>query len=137
MILVDVGSFGDWFLHLFSQLDEEQSFQVVMLVLAIYFARNQLLWKGRNSIVNLARITLDQWRKAQERSVFLAFDTWYLSNGPELWSKPGYEKLKVNIDVALFVRRKVWFWWGCSGSQGSGCGWDYGTTDWASSSRNC
>uniref|UniRef100_A0A803NGW7 RNase H type-1 domain-containing protein n=1 Tax=Cannabis sativa TaxID=3483 RepID=A0A803NGW7_CANSA len=81
-----------------------------MLVWAIYFAQNHLLWKGRKSrvefVINLARITLDQWRKAQERSLFPAFDTWYLSNGAELWSKSCYEKLKVNIDVALLDEEK-------------------------------
>ncbi|XP_030504095.2 uncharacterized protein LOC115719264 [Cannabis sativa] len=77
-----------------------------MICWAIWNARNAFTWKGKSTsasdVILSARVNLNQWKNAQLKKkgpLFLASGE---SEGSEHWSKPVTDKIKVNVDGAIF-----------------------------------
>ncbi|KAF4392848.1 hypothetical protein G4B88_011843 [Cannabis sativa] len=54
------------------------------------------------------RVTLEQWRKAQNTNCFPLYDLQQNGDGLELWSKLATNVYKVNVDVAIFEREGLY-----------------------------
>ncbi|XP_060965138.1 uncharacterized protein LOC133034129 [Cannabis sativa] len=101
-------SFGGWFEKALTTLDEEIASQAAMLCWAIWKAQNLVVWKNkaslRTEVIASAQITLDHWRNAQDNTSLssLFFDN--RGDGAERWTTPEVNKIKINVDAALFSR---------------------------------
>uniref|UniRef100_A0A803Q5E7 procollagen-proline 4-dioxygenase n=1 Tax=Cannabis sativa TaxID=3483 RepID=A0A803Q5E7_CANSA len=99
-------SFGNWFKSLQQTGDNDQVCKVAMLCWALWKSRNNTVWNKRNSSVNdvlvSASITLDHWRKAQDKFALSSLSLNNSDDGAELWTKPANNYIKINIDAALF-----------------------------------
>uniref|UniRef100_A0A803NRM2 Uncharacterized protein n=1 Tax=Cannabis sativa TaxID=3483 RepID=A0A803NRM2_CANSA len=74
-------------------------------------------WGKKNVMevfVSLARVTLDQWRKAHNKNLFPSMDTWCPADGSELWTTLDVDNFKVNNEVSIFEEE---------GKFGLGGGW--------------
>uniref|UniRef100_A0A803PSJ2 RNase H type-1 domain-containing protein n=1 Tax=Cannabis sativa TaxID=3483 RepID=A0A803PSJ2_CANSA len=99
-------SFGGWFESLQQTGDNDQVCKVAMLCWALWKSRNNTVWNKKNSSVNdvlvSASITLDHWRKAQDKFTLSSLSPNNSDDGAELWTKPANNYIKINIDAALF-----------------------------------
>lgn len=83
------------------QVEEGHGFgreKVALLCWAVWGARNCLVWKQKNSYLEqvhmTASVTLDQWRKAQDKSKVLTL---------EKWRKTTADSIKINTSAAMFA----------------------------------
>ncbi|XP_060960677.1 uncharacterized protein LOC133031238 [Cannabis sativa] len=99
-------SFGSWFESLQQTGDNDQVCRVAMLCWALWKSRNNTVWNKRNSSVNdvlaSASITLDHWRKAQDKFALSSLSLNNSDDRAELWTKPANNCIKINIDAAFF-----------------------------------
>ncbi|XP_060962076.1 uncharacterized protein LOC133032219 [Cannabis sativa] len=73
---------------------------------AIWKARNLVVWKSKTSsrseVIASAQITLDHWRNAQDNTTLSSLFFENEGDGAERWTKPEANKIKINVDAALF-----------------------------------
>ncbi|XP_060969449.1 uncharacterized protein LOC115713093 [Cannabis sativa] len=88
---------------------------LVLLWLALWSARNDIVWKQRIrsviEVVMFANSTLDQWLKAQGKGNIPSLSPIQLGDGAELWTKP-ISGIKLNVDAAIFDQDHK-FGYGC------------------------
>lgn len=76
-----------------------------MVCWPVWKARNDKVWqqrvRGVEEVVVFADITLDRWRKAQDRGNIPTLRPLCVGDGLELWIKPD-SGIKVNVDAAIF-----------------------------------
>ena len=70
------------------------------------------LWNARlkhcsTGFVRKDIFMFERWRKARERVLFRSVNSWQMTEGSKLWSKPGLNKFKVNIDAAIFKKNMI------------------------------
>ncbi|KAM6559477.1 hypothetical protein CsatA_028716 [Cannabis sativa] len=106
--LVHPLSFGGWFEKALMNLDEEIASRAAMLCWAIWKAQNLVVWKNkvssRTKVIASARITLDHWRNAQDNTSLSSLFLDNRGDGAERWTTPEANKIKINVDAALFPR---------------------------------
>ncbi|KAM6585542.1 hypothetical protein CsatB_012544 [Cannabis sativa] len=77
-----------------------------MVCWALWNARNNTVWKDKSSTVSAvltsAKTTLDHWKKAQDNICLSSMFFDNKGDGAELWTKPGNNHIKINVDAALF-----------------------------------
>ncbi|XP_060959571.1 uncharacterized protein LOC133030706 [Cannabis sativa] len=77
-----------------------------MVAWSIWKARNELLWKNKTrtaaEVVSHARSVLDQWCYAQSNRFEPLMVSKNNHHKEEHWSKPEANKIKVNVDGAIF-----------------------------------
>ncbi|KAM6596503.1 hypothetical protein CsatA_007027 [Cannabis sativa] len=99
-------SFLNWCMDCFKVLDVEQKCLLVTLCWAIWGARNDLVWKGKNfsadNIVAYAKGYLDQWRNAQNSGLESSGSSLQTGDGAECWTVPPVNRIKVNVDASIF-----------------------------------
>ncbi|XP_060973916.1 uncharacterized protein LOC133039117 [Cannabis sativa] len=101
------GDYTSWFESLL-QFDTAQGCEEAVTVCwAIWNARNALTWKGKSSsaskVVLSARVNFNQWKTAQSKKNGPLFILTGANEGREQWSKPVSNKIKVNVDGAIFA----------------------------------
>lgn len=90
--------------------------EIAMLIWSIWKARNIMVWHEKytpvNEVIRTAQVTLDQWLDAQSKILKASIGVLYPMDGQEHWTTPEENKLKVNVDAALFDRENR-FGYGC------------------------
>ncbi|KAM6547817.1 hypothetical protein CsatB_019493 [Cannabis sativa] len=99
-------SFGGWFDKVITASGEELASRAAMLCWAIWKARNLVVWKNKVSsqaeVIASAQTTLDHWRNAQDNFSLSSLFFENRGDGAERWTKPESNKIKLNVDAALF-----------------------------------
>uniref|UniRef100_A0A803P3E2 RNase H type-1 domain-containing protein n=1 Tax=Cannabis sativa TaxID=3483 RepID=A0A803P3E2_CANSA len=106
-VTVDPSStFGYWFELLQNTSDIDFICRATTLCWTLWKARNKVVWNKCNSTVKevlaTSSITLEHWRKAQDKSALLSLSFNNSDEGGELWTPPATNNLKINVDAALF-----------------------------------
>ncbi|XP_062085344.1 uncharacterized protein LOC133791431 [Humulus lupulus] len=100
------GTFSAWLESLFKIFDEEQRKIIAMTCWALWRVRNDCVWKGKvarvATVTNLAKHTLVQWTKAQDKFEVPTATFLTKEDGAESWRKPAAGIVKINVDAALF-----------------------------------
>ncbi|XP_062099964.1 uncharacterized protein LOC133805803 [Humulus lupulus] len=88
----DLGVFADRFAKLLDSIHADNLLHIPMLCWALWKSRNELIWNQKGAeaseIVTLARITLEQWKNAQDRSFDLSLGFAQISDGAANWQPP-------------------------------------------------
>uniref|UniRef100_A0A803QAE6 Uncharacterized protein n=1 Tax=Cannabis sativa TaxID=3483 RepID=A0A803QAE6_CANSA len=99
--------------------------EALMVTWAIWNARNQLLWNQKSTValdvVLSARSNLYQWQSAQQNRFDPLLSSFEIGKEVEHWTKPVGNKIKVNVDGAIFEAYNS-FGFGFS-SDTFGCSW--------------
>ncbi|XP_060965292.1 uncharacterized protein LOC133034254 [Cannabis sativa] len=81
--------------------------ELLMVLWAIWYARNEVVWRDKSmsaaEVILLARVALNQWRNAQQRRMGSLLVPTGSREDLEHWVKPVMEKIKVNVDGAIFA----------------------------------
>lgn len=102
----DHESFLYWMVTVFDTWTTEKRQEAAMMLWSIWRGRNDLVWKQKGlqvrDIVVSARMVLNQWKKAQDRTFdnFMGLIT--DKDGREQWELPKANTVKVNCDAATF-----------------------------------
>lgn len=100
-------SFATWLDGCLRASQGETRKMIAMVCWAIWTARNDQVWNNKGAtvdgVIGLARTTLNQWSKAQDRSKVPTAAFLTAEDGSERWSKPVGTVLKINVDAALFA----------------------------------
>ncbi|KAL8109427.1 hypothetical protein AgCh_025503 [Apium graveolens] len=87
-------------------MDTKKRQQSAMLCWAIWKSRNDLVWNQRNTevleVVVVAKVILNQWKYAQDKTFDLTLSFLNEEDGDERWMIPQENKIKVNCDAAIF-----------------------------------
>ncbi|XP_030479373.1 uncharacterized protein LOC115696619 [Cannabis sativa] len=118
--IVDIGAgaatFSCWLLGIFTRAHEVEMEEVAMVNWAIWRARNDFVWQKKSwltsNIVTAARNMLDQYKFAQGRKGLSLSPLDDGGRNYERWISPVLNKIKVNVDGALF-EQEGWFGVGC------------------------
>ncbi|KAM6543690.1 hypothetical protein CsatB_008137 [Cannabis sativa] len=106
-----------------NRVKNDEMEELVMVAWAIWRASNEVVWQQESSnaasIVTSARSSLDQYKIAQERRGYSLSHLVDDGNKSEQWSKSTGNKIKVNVDGALFVEEGR-FGLGCSARDSNG-----------------
>ncbi|XP_060964977.1 uncharacterized protein LOC133033944 [Cannabis sativa] len=107
--------FSDWFFALMASNPPEVVREAAMISWKIWAVRNDLVWNDKTcsayEVVRSARVVLDQWLSAQsQKHGALLIDD--INNVTEHWKKPMLNKVKVNVDGAIFQAENK-FGFGC------------------------
>ncbi|KAM6548541.1 hypothetical protein CsatB_020217 [Cannabis sativa] len=109
--MVDVGStlndtFCNWLLVLFSCGRQEEMEEAAVVSWSIWRARNNFVWQQRSrtaaNVVASARTLLDQYKSAQKRKGLSLSPLIDGDRVLERWTAAAINKIKVNVDGALF-----------------------------------
>uniref|UniRef100_A0A803PT91 RNase H type-1 domain-containing protein n=1 Tax=Cannabis sativa TaxID=3483 RepID=A0A803PT91_CANSA len=102
------GHFCSWLELLFATAIAEQVNKVAMVCWTLWKARNNTVWKEKKTsiskVIVSAMVALDHWRKAQDKISLSSLCLNNKDDGAERWSKPDMNKIKLNVDAALFER---------------------------------
>ncbi|KAM6544531.1 hypothetical protein CsatB_025267 [Cannabis sativa] len=105
-ILHDHTSFLDWCYGTFSGVDSNKKCLVATLCWVIWSARNDFVWQKKlvnaEGIVVSAKGYLDQWTNAQNTLIESSWSGFQMGDGVEKWSAPSENRIKINVDAALF-----------------------------------
>uniref|UniRef100_A0A803NRR4 Reverse transcriptase domain-containing protein n=1 Tax=Cannabis sativa TaxID=3483 RepID=A0A803NRR4_CANSA len=110
--VVDIGNtmvadFFSWLQEIESREKIEEMEELAMVAWATWRARNEVVWQQKSSnaasTVASARSFLDQYKTAQERRGNSLSHLFEDGNKAEHWLKPSRNKIKVNVDGALFA----------------------------------
>ncbi|XP_062104835.1 uncharacterized protein LOC133816262 [Humulus lupulus] len=89
-----------------ARLDQDKIPRVFMLLWAVWFRRNEWVWRNKQGscfgISLMAESSLQAWVQAQDRSIAPLHHFLSPEDGRESWSKPPLGYLKVNVDAANF-----------------------------------
>ncbi|KAM6600853.1 hypothetical protein CsatA_020462 [Cannabis sativa] len=100
-------SFWDWFSHILLQHSSTAQEELLMVLWAIWYARNEVVWRDKSmsaaEVILLARVVLNQWRNAQQRRMGSLLVPTGSREDLEHWVKPVMGKIKVNVDGAIFA----------------------------------
>ncbi|KAM6573036.1 hypothetical protein CsatB_012436 [Cannabis sativa] len=100
-------SFWDWFSHILLQHSSTAQEELLMVLWAIWYARNEVVWRDKSmsaaEVILLARVVLNQWRNAQQRRMGSLLGPTGSREDLEHWVKPVMGKIKVNVDGAIFA----------------------------------
>ncbi|KAM6546586.1 hypothetical protein CsatB_027322 [Cannabis sativa] len=95
-----------WLEVMFKQVEKERRDDIAVLYWAIWKTRNELVWTDKQStvagVVFLAKSTLSSWCNAQDKLLVPTAAFLTEEDRGETWKKPTANKLKVNIDAAIF-----------------------------------
>ncbi|KAM6598072.1 hypothetical protein CsatA_008596 [Cannabis sativa] len=111
-VMVDNNSsFGSWFEKLQHTGDVDFICRAATLCWALWKARNKVVWNKYKPTVKevLANssITLEHWRKAQDKHALLTLSFNNSEEGAELWTPPATNNLKINVDAALYPQHNT------------------------------
>ncbi|KAK1389770.1 hypothetical protein POM88_017948 [Heracleum sosnowskyi] len=77
-----------------------------MLLWSVWKARNMVAWHDTylyvEEVVRTAHFTLDQWLEAQAKKFVPSVGGLHVMDGKELWTKPEWQTIKINVDASLF-----------------------------------
>ncbi|XP_030479434.1 uncharacterized protein LOC115696684 [Cannabis sativa] len=101
---------GTYTVQSFEQLQNTQDNDFICraatLCWALWKARNNVVWNKLSStvkeVMSTSSITLEHWRKAQDKSALLSLSFENNDDGAELWTPPVTNNLKINVDATLF-----------------------------------
>ncbi|KAM6542760.1 hypothetical protein CsatB_007207 [Cannabis sativa] len=100
------GNFLGWCIQFFATADVDKKKLLSVLYWAIWSARNDFVWQQKSAtasaILNTATGFLDQWSKAQNTLIETSWSGYTTNDGAEQWVVPSENKIKVNVDAALF-----------------------------------
>ena len=89
------GTFASWLAALFQSHDGDQLKVIAMICWALWHVKNDSVWKGKQSrvasVCNLAKCTLYQWTKAQDKLEVSTTAFLTKEDGAEKWIKPARE----------------------------------------------
>uniref|UniRef100_A0A803NQJ5 C2 domain-containing protein n=1 Tax=Cannabis sativa TaxID=3483 RepID=A0A803NQJ5_CANSA len=73
---------------------------------ALWKARNKVVWNKYKptvkEVIANSSITLEHWRKSQDKNALLTLSFNNSDEGAELWTPPATNNLKINVDAALY-----------------------------------
>lgn len=106
------GSFADWLADKLRMYEEKCRKLIAMMCWALRKVRNELVWNKKGSsvdaVIALAHTSLDQWARAQDKSVIPIAAFLTPEEGKEKWNKPGDDVTKINVDsMQPFFLRNV------------------------------
>ncbi|XP_074358052.1 uncharacterized protein LOC141697532 [Apium graveolens] len=88
------------------QVNSSKVDEIVMLLWAIWLARNRVIWHNTyphvDEVVRDSRVILDQWKDAQSKIYKPSVGDSNTMDGKEQWIKPSVDTIKINVDAALF-----------------------------------
>ncbi|KAK1360378.1 hypothetical protein POM88_044852 [Heracleum sosnowskyi] len=77
-----------------------------MLLWSVWKARNMVVWHDTylhvEEVVRTTHFTLDQWLEAQAKKFVPFVGGLHVMDDKELWTKPEWQTIKINVDAALF-----------------------------------
>lgn len=121
--------FGTWLEERLNAAEGDRKKDTVMICWAIRTVRIDQVWKNKGAtvatVVFLAKTTLQNWTKAQDRNVVPVAAFLTEADGSERWIRPVGTSIKVNVDAALFTE---------SGNYSYACG---SRQRWSSLGGNC
>ncbi|XP_060974706.1 uncharacterized protein LOC133039775 [Cannabis sativa] len=83
-----------------------------MICWALWKARNTLVWDKKVSsstqILTSAWVTLDHWRKAQDKTCLLSSSRLHDGSNIEQWMTPTSNTVKINVDGAIFEKENAY-----------------------------
>uniref|UniRef100_A0A803PWA8 Uncharacterized protein n=1 Tax=Cannabis sativa TaxID=3483 RepID=A0A803PWA8_CANSA len=98
--------YHEWFQQVMVSNNTGQIEEALMVTWAIWNARNQLLWNQKSTaaldVVLSARSNLYQWQSAQQNRFDPLLSSFEIGKEVEHWTKPVGNKIKVNVDGAIF-----------------------------------
>ncbi|XP_060961958.1 uncharacterized protein LOC133032128 [Cannabis sativa] len=98
--------FYEWFQHAMKINNAVQVEEALMVVWAIWNARNKLLWNQKNTValdvVLSARSNLYQWQSAQQNRFDPLISPFEIGKEEEHWTKLVANMVKINVDGAIF-----------------------------------
>ncbi|XP_062076333.1 uncharacterized protein LOC133781375 [Humulus lupulus] len=104
--MATLSSFGNWFEYMQQTFDVEQVCRATMVCWAVWKARNETVWEKKTSsveeVITSASVTLNHWRKAQDKTTLLSLSLENNGARSEFWIKPGTNQIKINVDATLF-----------------------------------
>ncbi|XP_062088842.1 uncharacterized protein LOC133795409 [Humulus lupulus] len=106
VVAIGDNSFGGWLQERFKDWGDDMRHMAVMVCWALWQVRNEKVWKGSNrsvkEVIALARGNFDQWRYAHDRTFIPSLLLLHPGERAEHWSVPGGNKIKINVDAAVF-----------------------------------
>ncbi|XP_060960728.1 uncharacterized protein LOC133031275 [Cannabis sativa] len=106
------GTIGHWLYSVFANYDDDVICRVVMICWALWKARNTLVWDKKASsatqILTSAWVTLDHWRKAQDKTCLLSSSLLHDGSNIEQWIPPASNTIKINVDGAIFEKENAY-----------------------------
>ncbi|XP_060966562.1 uncharacterized protein LOC133034985 [Cannabis sativa] len=83
-----------------------------MICWVLWKARNTLVWDKKASsstqIFTSAWVTLDHWRKAQDKTCLLSSSLLHDGSNIEQWTTPASNTVKINVDGAIFEKENAY-----------------------------
>ncbi|XP_060960620.1 uncharacterized protein LOC133031197 [Cannabis sativa] len=99
-------------LQLVTKYDDDVICRVVIICWALWKARNTLVWDKKASsstqILTSAWVTLDHWRKAQDKTCLLSSSLLHDGSNIEQWTTPASNTVKINVDGAIFEKENAY-----------------------------
>ncbi|KAM6569095.1 hypothetical protein CsatB_017080 [Cannabis sativa] len=102
-------TFAAWFQSGLAKWDAATKIEVSMLCWSLWKFRNDKVWNAKSplveEIVTSAKLTLANWINAQNRFQTTPISHSRVDNN-EHWTPPSFQKLKVNVDGAIFQQEE-------------------------------
>ncbi|XP_062076043.1 uncharacterized protein LOC133780188 [Humulus lupulus] len=106
VLAIGDNTFGGWLQDRFKVWGDDMKHRAVMVSWALWQVRNEKVWKNTSrsvkEVITLARGNFDQWRTAQDKTFIPSLYLLHPGEGAEHWSAPGGNKIKINVDAAVF-----------------------------------